>query len=191
MAPPKHPRTPRECPICQTIYEPDPWDIARGKQTTCSKPCSYALRMQTRRCPQDKTRKSAEHQRVRKLRKDAAYRARHRQALNRKASEYARTHPEIKADAQHRRRARRNGAAINDLTRSQWRAIKAAFGNRCAYCGEHFERLTMDHVISLSKGGGHTASNVVPACRPCNTPKYTKHMVPAFLPEDSDYLVHI
>lgn len=28
-----------------------------------------------------------------------------------------------------------------------------------------------DHVIPLSKGGHHTASNVVPACGPCNSVK--------------------
>jgi 5-methylcytosine-specific restriction endonuclease McrA len=134
---------------------------------------------------------SAEHQRLRKQRKDQRYRARHREALNRRQSEYIKARPEIAYVAQERRRARKAAAPHNDLTRKQWRAIKAAFGNRCAYCGQHFERLTMDHIVALSKGGSHTAANVVPACRSCNCRKWTRHILPTFLPSDPEYLLKL
>jgi hypothetical protein len=72
--------------------------------------------------------------------------------------------------ASHRRRSLKANAPVRDLTAQQWREIKAAYGHRCAYC--HRRRpLTMDHVIPLSKGGPHTASNVVPACLSCNSGK--------------------
>lgn len=48
--------------------------------------------------------------------------------------------------------------------------MKEAAGGRCHYCHE-FKPLTMDHVIPVSKGGPHTASNIVPACQPCNSRK--------------------
>jgi 5-methylcytosine-specific restriction endonuclease McrA len=70
-----------------------------------------------------------------------------------------------------RYRARKAQAAINDLSRAQWQEILAAYDHRCVYCGRKMQRLTMDHIIPLSKGGDHTASNVVPACRACNTKK--------------------
>lgn len=73
------------------------------------------------------------------------------------------------------------GAPISDLTRAQWRAIKALYGQRCAYCCLVFDRLTMDHVIPLAKGGSHTASNVVPACRVCNSRKGTRLITPTLL----------
>ncbi len=57
------------------------------------------------------------------------------------------------------------------LTAEQWKAIKAAYGNRCCYCGRKMKRLTQDHVIPLSKGGTHTPDNVVPACLSCNAGK--------------------
>lgn len=57
------------------------------------------------------------------------------------------------------------------LTRKQWLEIKQAHDNRCAYCNRKMERLEMDHVIPLSKGGTHTADNVVPSCRTCNASK--------------------
>lgn len=69
-----------------------------------------------------------------------------------------------------KRRALKAGAPVNDLTAAQWGAIKKLYGNLCVYCGES-KPLTQDHVIPLSKGGSHTASNVVPACRSCNCKK--------------------
>lgn len=45
--------------------------------------------------------------------------------------------------------------------------------NLCMYCGGEFpdSALTRDHVIPLSKGGRDRWSNVVAACRHCNTHK--------------------
>jgi 5-methylcytosine-specific restriction endonuclease McrA len=70
-----------------------------------------------------------------------------------------------------RRRAVEKGAQVRDLTAEQWLAIKELFGNCCAYCGRQMQRLTQDHVIPLTKGGNHTATNVVPACQSCNSRK--------------------
>ncbi len=70
-----------------------------------------------------------------------------------------------------RRRARERGAEISDFTGEQWEAVKAAYGYRCAYCGTGTVALTQDHVIPLAKGGHHTATNIVPACKTCNSRK--------------------
>lgn len=40
----------------------------------------------------------------------------------------------------------------------------------CQYCGSN-KRLTLDHVIPLSRGGQHTWNNVVTACERCNQRK--------------------
>jgi 5-methylcytosine-specific restriction endonuclease McrA len=58
----------------------------------------------------------------------------------------------------------------DDLTFEQWLGVLAQYGGRCFYCGSPDPR-TMDHVIPTSKGGLHTVSNVVPACRSCNSKK--------------------
>lgn len=60
---------------------------------------------------------------------------------------------------------------VNTLSFEQWNNIKAAYRNRCAYCGKRFQRLTKDHVIPISKGGEHTPENIVPACKSCNSKK--------------------
>jgi 5-methylcytosine-specific restriction endonuclease McrA len=46
-------------------------------------------------------------------------------------------------------------------------------GYLCLYCGNSFAeyQLTRDHVVPLSRGGDDRWSNVVSACRSCNTRK--------------------
>ena len=73
-----------------------------------------------------------------------------------------------------RHKANKLGAAINDFTAAQWCEMQVAFDHRCAYCGKRAKgHLTQDHLTPLSKGGNHTLSNIVPACRSCNSKKYT------------------
>ena len=79
--------------------------------------------------------------------------------------------PEESAAKVMRYYVRRNHGTGNDVTAEQWKEIKAAFDYRCAYCGRKMRALTMDHIIPLSKGGLHTASNIVPACKSCNSKK--------------------
>jgi 5-methylcytosine-specific restriction endonuclease McrA len=70
-----------------------------------------------------------------------------------------------------KRRALKRGAEICDLTRKEWEIIKASFGYKCAYCGIKTNKLTQDHITPLSKGGNHTAQNIVPVCHSCNAKK--------------------
>jgi 5-methylcytosine-specific restriction endonuclease McrA len=70
------------------------------------------------------------------------------------------------------RRALRLNAPINDLTNHDWLEILNKYGS-CAYCGSTGS-LEQEHALPLSRGGSHTASNVVPACRGCNASKGAK-----------------
>ena len=73
-----------------------------------------------------------------------------------------------------RRRAHKYAAPINDFTAAQWREMQDVWDHRCTYCGKRAKgHLTQDHLTPLSKGGNHTASNVVPACKSCNSKKHT------------------
>jgi hypothetical protein len=90
-----------------------------------------------------------------------------RAAMNRA---WAANNPGAVVASSARRRARLAAVEVNDLTRDEWDAILAAADGRCAYCGKR-RKLTMDHVIPISKGGHHTASNVIAACGPCNSSK--------------------
>ena len=104
----------------------------------------------------------------------AAYYDAHKEQYSKRYRIYSAANPEIIRAKEERRRARKSNAPINDLTTDQWKEIQEAYDHRCAYCGKRAKgRLTKDHITPLSKGGSHTASNIVPSCRPCNLKKYT------------------
>jgi predicted restriction endonuclease len=111
--------------------------------------------------------------RAHRLVQQRAYYAAHRKEHKQKSDAYRAAHPEIAHVSTARRRARKRCAPINNLTAAQWREIKAAYGYRCVYCGRKCKRLAQDHITPLSKGGPHTASNIVPACQSCNSKKNT------------------
>lgn len=56
------------------------------------------------------------------------------------------------------------------LTSEQWEDIKEKFNNQCAYCGEQLP-LEQEHFIPVSKGGDYTKTNIIPACKSCNSSK--------------------
>lgn len=57
-----------------------------------------------------------------------------------------------------------------DLTLAEWGNALNHFSNRCAYCGDT-GKLQKEHIIPVSRGGGFTRNNIVPACIPCNQSK--------------------
>jgi 5-methylcytosine-specific restriction endonuclease McrA len=85
--------------------------------------------------------------------------------------EWMQHHPEYARARVKRYRAMKLSAGRCDLTSGQWEAIKALYRYCCAYCGQPTAHLTQDHVVPLSRGGDHTAANVVPACGSCNSRK--------------------
>jgi len=73
------------------------------------------------------------------------------------------------------RRARLKTLASAGLSPAQWDAICAAHMNEagdvcCKYCKQPCSP-TIDHVVPIARGGRHEPSNVVPACRACNSSK--------------------
>lgn len=70
------------------------------------------------------------------------------------------------------RKAQRRARMVTEcpLTAAEWQEVLEAHQHRCAYCGAAGP-LEIDHVVALSRGGLHTKSNVVPACKPCNSRK--------------------
>lgn len=66
-------------------------------------------------------------------------------------------------------RARRAGQPAT-LTVDQWIEILDRYNWRCAYCGKRLYEV-LEHKTPISKGGGTTAENCVPACASCNIGK--------------------
>lgn len=76
--------------------------------------------------------------------------------------------------AQARRRALKINAPGEGFTACEWEDCKQAHKQKCYYCGKNGMKLTMDHVIPLSRGGHHDKTNIVAACSRCNKVKGAK-----------------
>jgi 5-methylcytosine-specific restriction endonuclease McrA len=104
------------------------------------------------------------------------YHARNRQLIYAREQAKRLAYPERYASYKAKRLAQLRmhpAQALCKLTAQDWRDILAAFASHCAYCDRTMTRLTQDHITPLSKGGSHTKSNIVPACRSCNSKKHT------------------
>ena len=90
----------------------------------------------------------------------------------------------ITADDEH---IRREKAKARELRSSAWWKRKRSSGT-CHYCGGRFrvDELTMDHLVPLVRGGRSVQTNVVPACKECNTKK--KYLLPT---EWEEYLASL
>jgi 5-methylcytosine-specific restriction endonuclease McrA len=102
--------------------------------------------------------KDAERERIRRLTTPGYYRTDEYRA-NRAASS-------------HRRRAAK-AEAPGDFTVEEFAALCEAHEYRCVYCGCD-GKMTADHAIPLSRGGSNYISNIVPACKSCNSSKGTR-----------------
>jgi 5-methylcytosine-specific restriction endonuclease McrA len=91
------------------------------------------------------------------------------------SAKWYRLYPEKDAVKSNRRRAAKyaNTPISELLTSTEWLAILAEANGRCAYC-DKVAKLTLDHVIPLSRGGKHSKDNVVVACKHCNGSKGNK-----------------
>lgn len=83
--------------------------------------------------------------------------------------------PERKQNALKNKRLRRSRIreVESNLTEQEWQDILKRYNHCCAYCGAYADKLHREHWIPLIKGGGYTASNIVPACKKCNSRKHT------------------
>ena len=95
---------------------------------------------------------------------------------------YSQANPEVIRENARSRNARVRSArrrALHPVTRQQIDARFALWANRCAFCGvdaNHLrnaghDRLTVDHVLALTKNGLDEADNIMPACHFCNSSK--------------------
>jgi hypothetical protein len=91
--------------------------------------------------------------------------------------------PERYAGYRKTRAYRMLNAPVRDYVRLRdWPGVLERYEGVCAYClgdGHTCHRtcnlgLTEDHIIPLARGGSHTAANIAPACKSCNSTKRTR-----------------
>lgn len=101
-----------------------------------------------------------------------AYRQRHPERVKEGQRKRRHAHPEKHRLAEQRRRARLRDSCSPGVTPEQWAERVRLFAGCCAYC--HRPADTVDHCIPISRGGKDIITNVVPACRSCNSSKRDK-----------------
>jgi predicted nucleic acid-binding Zn ribbon protein len=84
-------------------------------------------------------------------------------------------YPETYRAKQHRRRTRKTNAG-GSYTTAEWNALLDECGHRCVWCGNDGIKLTVDHIVPVSKGGSSNIDNIQPLCLPCNARKNDRIM---------------
>ena len=99
--------------------------------------------------------------------------ARSRRQYARDTSDPAR---KLKVFARSQKRRTMKAGAKGSHAVKQWLARVDYYGWRCRWCLREvtLKTLTKDHVIPISGGGTDWASNLVPACKSCNSSKGAK-----------------
>ena len=82
---------------------------------------------------------------------------------------------DINSRYKHKRRALKNNTSVGDVPLTS--ELLARQNGMCANCKCKGKKVLwhLDHIMPLSKGGGHTADNVEVLCANCNLRKNAKH----------------
>ena len=72
-----------------------------------------------------------------------------------------------------RKQYARRKKAKGNFTLKEWEEVKKKHGYRCAIC-KKMKKLTVDHIIPLSKNGTNYIQNIQSLCKNCNSSKNNK-----------------
>lgn len=104
---------------------------------------------------------------------DYHYRIRNRQHIKKVKTLYHLNNRESENNRDHVRRARKNENKTFKISKKE---LIKLYNSPCFYCGS-LNKITLDHVIPISRGGSHGIGNLVPACSFCNGSKHNKFLI--------------
>ena len=113
--------------------------------------------------------------RERILKKDAEKREKNREKINERARLRKKKLRAYYTHLQLQRKARQVRAK-GSYTLKEFEDLKKKYNNKCLCCGkkEGEVKITADHVVPLSRGGGNSIKNIQPLCSVCNSRKHVK-----------------
>ena len=119
--------------------------------------------------------KVREHDRSWRMKYAKEWREKNREKLRERNRLWNKNHREYRNYMGTTRRAMLNNAD-GLFSLDEWRRKKEEYNYTCLMCGnrEPEIKLTVDHMIPLSKGGTNYILNIQPLCMPCNSKKGTK-----------------
>jgi 5-methylcytosine-specific restriction endonuclease McrA len=149
------------CGQCGAPFEPKHFNAK-----LCSDACRKVARTATKAAFKGTAKGAACEQRWRKSPTKRATDGRYRTSAKGRAVAVARVTRQRKASPYHAARKRLTETAPYRKLRAELIATIGA----CEECGST-ARLTLDHIVPMSKGGKHERSNVQLLCRSCNARK--------------------
>ncbi len=169
----------KRCPGCKLTKPTSEFAVRRaspdGLQTRCRDCRSVIAKRVTPEARREyqATFKTKNPGRIQELNRESH--ARHRERRIAGVRDWESRNPELALSYRKAQRHKRRAIeAAGTLTFDQWLAILEQFDWRCGYCLVKLTSPTMDHVDPVSRGGQHTAENVIPSCLACNLRKYDK-----------------
>jgi len=105
------------------------------------------------------------------------YRQNNRWRYNESSKKWAKRNPEAGRVASKNRKALKRNAKGTFKTNERI-SLKDHFNYTCLMCGksEPEIKLTVDHVLPLSKGGSNSIENIQPLCHSCNSSKKARYL---------------
>lgn len=176
----------KRCPGCEQIKCHGTFKSYRGKESglqTYCRACGQARNRSERKREYHKIWRRDNTEYLRKYEREArseykrTYREQNADKLREQARAYDRSHSEERAHNEKIRRTRKMQAE-GSFTLVEWNRLCNYYDYTCLRCGrqEPDIKLTVDHVIPLSKGGSNDISNIQPLCHSCNSGKHTKNI---------------
>jgi 5-methylcytosine-specific restriction endonuclease McrA len=99
--------------------------------------------------------------------KSRIYRQEHPEKVRQWSRDYIRRHPERVALKNHNRRVKGKEFVVTEAE------IAKIYASSCAHCNSS-SKMTIDHIVPLSRGGKHSIGNLQPLCQSCNYSKSNK-----------------
>lgn len=144
----------------------------RNREAKLRRQNEYAAMNREREAMRARNWRKANPEKVRAL--NLSWTSRNKDHISSYKKDYLRNNRDIIQANRRLRKARIRGTPLHHkITAEEWSEIINRYDHRCAYCFTS-GKMTMDHVIAISRGGSHTSDNVVPACMSCNARKQAR-----------------
>jgi 5-methylcytosine-specific restriction endonuclease McrA len=140
------------------------------KSKTYSKEWRIANPDKTRQYHQEYATANVEKERIRHREKSKRERLNNPEKVKERGRKWSQANPEKVAKNNHNRRVMTTGSAAFLILEKE---IKHVLRTPCAKCGS-LDKLSLDHVIPLARGGRHSIGNLQSLCKPCNSSKGKK-----------------
>ncbi len=161
----------RKCGAWQQINNFDKNPTTRDRRVGTCKSCLRAYRAGRVEIAREQTRQwrkvNGKYSAAQRNEWDKKWREKNRERVRENVRRYHKQHPEVSAATSRRYNARKAGAS-GSYTTAEWNNLCARHGFRCLRCDAQ-AKLTVDHIVPLSKGGKNTIDNLQPLCGPCNS----------------------